>query len=320
MNENLFEKLMLDFSEDELDMRTRMNSDKLRLCHYTTASNAINILKSGQIWMRHPLCMNDVSEIRHGLEQINLELNSNNVLEADLNHIREGLFDEVQSEFKKYYEQAISEHFVFCFSEYDLETDFLGKLSMWRAYSGANGVCIVFRKDLFVDDGLDGDNDGDEPHLVKVRYTHKGVVKDWLDTFCTNLKNQKETLSQLPLEEAARTIAWLIRNYVLSAKHPAFEEESEWRLIYTDNQDGAKYLKREVEVIGGVAQEVFKFVLSDYIHNGQQVAFKDLIEFILVGPSSFPIPTRKALVSTLKSLGIEDAEDRVITTGIPLRI
>jgi len=315
------EQLLSDLLEGQAEMKKKLNEDEMRLCHYTSVSNAVSILRSGELWMRHPLCMNDVSEIKHGLEQVNLELiQSNNQLERCLDDIKMGFYQQVQSNFGKYYDQALSEHFVLCLSEFPLTPNSLGKLSMWRAYSGADGVCLVFKKDLFIHDETHDDNPGEEPIISKVHYTNAGIVKGWLDDFCQRLVSNSDLLRTLDLEEAARLIAWVLRNYVLSVKHPAFEEEKEWRVLYTDNGEGASYLKREVEIVNGVAQDVCKLDMKKFVLNGKPLEMKDLVERVLIGPTSYPLPIRIALIKTLKSIGIEDADQRVFITNIPLRV
>ena len=50
--------------------------------HYTSAENFMNIFNAAapSIWMRNAKCMNDVSEIEHGLSRISLALSKNNRL------------------------------------------------------------------------------------------------------------------------------------------------------------------------------------------------------------------------------------------------
>jgi hypothetical protein len=38
------------------------------LVHYTSAENAINIIKSKTFWMRNTRCMNDYMEVEHGCD------------------------------------------------------------------------------------------------------------------------------------------------------------------------------------------------------------------------------------------------------------
>jgi hypothetical protein len=45
----------------------RLKSGQTRLVHYTSAENALNIIKSEQFWLRDVRCMNDYSEVEHGI-------------------------------------------------------------------------------------------------------------------------------------------------------------------------------------------------------------------------------------------------------------
>ena len=49
------------------ERKARMKEERLKFVHYTTAENALNILRSRCVYMRNTTCMTDYSEFQHGL-------------------------------------------------------------------------------------------------------------------------------------------------------------------------------------------------------------------------------------------------------------
>jgi hypothetical protein len=58
------------FFPHALEQHTRVKEAGTRFVHYTNADAAMSILRSKTVWMRNSTCMNDVSEVRYGLERL----------------------------------------------------------------------------------------------------------------------------------------------------------------------------------------------------------------------------------------------------------
>jgi hypothetical protein len=54
-------------SPDMFGATERLQSGQTMLVHYTSAENALNIIRSEQFWLRNVRCMNDYSEVQHGI-------------------------------------------------------------------------------------------------------------------------------------------------------------------------------------------------------------------------------------------------------------
>ena len=55
--------------------RRRMIESQGRFVHYTTAANALNIIRSKRVWMRNTTCMADYREVQHGCDALNRYFN-----------------------------------------------------------------------------------------------------------------------------------------------------------------------------------------------------------------------------------------------------
>ncbi len=136
------------------------------LAHYTSIQALEAMLRSNEIWLSNPLFMNDMEEVRFGINAgTNLFLTSIEVESACGNKER---FDLLKSTFNHYYNVFANEHvidtYVFCLSEHGKDnTD--GLLSMLMGYGGnGNGAAIVF------DTGKLSVRDGSPLIIARVQY------------------------------------------------------------------------------------------------------------------------------------------------------
>lgn len=119
--------------------------------HYTTAEAAYKIIANKQVWLRNALLMNDFSEIEHGLNCLQAAwVSSSGVrLQKWLDGAAPGLREQLVSTFDAHAYGLKVATFVMSLSEHDDDEDELGRLSMWRAYGGKNGVGLVLNSNVF---------------------------------------------------------------------------------------------------------------------------------------------------------------------------
>jgi hypothetical protein len=80
------------------------------------------------------------------------------------------------------------------------------------------------------------------------------------------------------------------------------------------------YLEKELQVINGVPQTIYKIPLKDIPAIGLTgMEIPSLIHRVIIGPTQYPIAVRKAFVTLLLDAGVADAEKRVWFSQIPLR-
>src|ERR1700737_1061479 len=157
----MFEPLFADLLEGD-----SFPAKRPLLAHYTSIQALEAMLRSNEIWFSNPLFMNDMEEVRFGINAgANLFLTSTEVESACGNKER---FDILKSTFNHYYNTFANEHvidtYVFCLSEH-VRDDTDGLLSMWGGYGGiGSGAAIVF------DAGKLSVRDGSPLIIAKVRY------------------------------------------------------------------------------------------------------------------------------------------------------
>lgn len=117
---------------------------------------------------------------------------------------------------------------------------------------------------------------------------------------------------------------------VQSTKHPSFREEREWRVIYSPTllqrngeltPDQLEKIPTEILTLNGVPQRVYAIPFRDHPDEGFTGAtIPDLLERVLIGPSLDAYPIAQAFVAELDKCGVEKAYEKVVITGIPLRV
>jgi hypothetical protein len=240
MNDAEIFQLFLPLYDDLID-EEKFNNQKPLLAHYTTIQTLEKILTSNELWFSNPLFMNDMEEVRFGINQGNELFNlSKEVADACGTEARKQL---LKQHFAYCYNKFANEHvlntYVFCLSRHDKDDDD-GLLSMWRGYGGnGNGVAIVF------DTSQMNVVAGSPLLLAKVTYDTSEARKAWLEgllsAFCKILA--ASAIPDNKLFIPANTLFERIKLFALFTKHRGFKEEDEWRVVYMPDRDAEKRLE-----------------------------------------------------------------------------
>jgi hypothetical protein len=289
----------------------------IRFVHYTSAEAAINILRSKEVWMRKSSCMNDFSEVQHGLNCLIKTYNSEagEVFKRTLNNIFDGLVANIEELFNGWIPHfQINTYFV-CLSEHNDLEDSFGRLSMWRAYSETTGVALVMNSLPFLTP-----SQVLKAYVSPVAYLSDQEFEKEFAQITENIVNEGAFLKQQDRQ--------LIINYVFNAfkfaalctKHPGFAEEKEWRVVYSPSLEESDHLKKEIQVVGGVPQPIYKIPLKDIPEEGLiGIEIPALLDRIIIGPTQYPLVMYEAFCDLLLEAGVKDPSKMVFISDIPLR-
>lgn len=283
------------------------------LGHYTSVSTLESIVRNEELWLSHPMLMNDYEELRWGmLEGRRIFLESTDLVEACGSPER---YQILAHNFNEYFNRFDSEYshdvYVGCFCRHDpLDDD--GLLSMWRAY-GANGggVAIVF------DTGKLTPREETPLVLHPVTYLTTGARLDWIDgaiATCTNFLKSNNVA-----DHDIYKVAWhyfhRLKHFALFTKHKGFSEECEWRLVYTPDMDHdneyTPMLGYSVTAAG--IQPKLKLKL------GSRAPLAEIVQTILLGPTASSFLSQLAVKRMLKQLNRPELADRVRICSTPFR-
>ena len=99
-----------------------------------------------------------------------------------------------------------------------------------------------------------------------------------------------------------------------------FNEEREWRAIYSPKRWPSRFIESSIEVVAGVPQMVYKVPLEASVSD--QIAdldFTKIFDHLIIGPTSYPWPIYGAFVDELTKAGVANSAERVLVSGIPIR-
>jgi hypothetical protein len=287
------------------------------LAHYTSIGTLERIAQTGEIWFSNPLYMNDVDELRYGM---NLGLHAvrshAGLREACPPDHYNALLDAFDELFTAFDNDSAFDVYVFSCSEHDDQIGDDGLLSMWRGYGGdGNGVAIVFDMTQLLA--------ARTPLLVRqVQYLSYEASEAWMDQklqrFALELQRIGGPIGDM--KAAAAALFERIKLFALFTKHRGFHEEREWRIVYLREQDRAGQLTQQLHyAIGGRGIEPrLRFTTDALGGPADRPNLKDMVQRIILGPV---LATPLALRSVERMLELYQPAwaDRVARSSTPYR-
>lgn len=186
---------------------------------------------------------------------------------------------------------------------------------MWRAYANGAGVALVMNNTPFV-----ATTDELKAYSVPVLYLTDVEFGEALDSCLDSVEANAANFKGLQPDTITNIVFWWLIFLAVSLKHPAFQEEREWRVIYLPPIARSPVIHEAVESIGGVPQIVQKIPLKHDPSVGLHGAdVPSLLASVIIGPSEFPLVIRDALIAAMREAKVGDPESKVLISWIPLR-
>lgn len=302
---------------EDLERRRELGQGQ-RLVHYTSAEAAWQIISGQEMWLRNATAMNDFSEIDHGIGCLIKAWHSpaGEHLRAMLDRFQAGLSQECAALFDQHALIVRNHTFITSLSEHDDDEDDYGRLSMWRAYGGRNGVALVLNTTAFT-----GDTAQMSAFSSPIHYQDANGFAAWFDRWVARLLAAEDRLAGVAPNGLGQAIVFMFRIFALCTKHPGFREEREWRVFTSPHFEAASdWVRYEIATIRGVPQQIAKLKLIDDEERGiVGVAPKSLINRIIIGPCEHPNQIAAAMYEALRMNGVERPWDMIRISDIPLR-
>jgi hypothetical protein len=314
-NPNPFASLWSDISTAD-----NFPAQRPLLAHYTSIETLEHILISNEIWFSNPLYMNDLEELRFGLNEgadaFRRHLGIKNACGTESRYRL--LLQAFDSQFHEFDQVHAFDTYVLCFSEHESgDTD--GLLSMWRGYgNNGRGVAIVIDTQQI--------NVIDIPLLIisKVTYASRNERVTWirnkLDEFAILL--DQLSLSDDKLPAAVSALLDRIKTFAIFTKHRGFEEEREWRFVHVKQYDRASILEDMLGYAIGKRglEPKLKFKLAPIEGiTAPDLSLEKLVHEIILGPSISNLLTAKTVARMLEKLGKGTMIGRLRASSTPFR-
>jgi hypothetical protein len=289
------------------------------LFHYTGAHGIRGILNSDSIWASGAQHMNDWMEVVYGYDMMMSAL-------RDL--VAEGKFpDRSQAIFKELLGvmQQPDSPFVDAYFAAFCEKGNL--LSQWRAYAGTQGFAIevdplVLNGELTLTTKAPARN----LRLTKIEYDPARQKKNFLrliDELTETIEGQHSPRgwrSERFLNTLVEFVRVVLSSWAATVKHPGFEEEQEWRVIFQPLITAEEKYSSTQEFVVRVEDYTLithvEFIPSEVLPHGKRGP-KLPIRSITCGPNVSMRSTMRALEILLRNNGYENVE--IKKSEIPAR-
>jgi hypothetical protein len=156
--------------------------------------------------------------------------------------------------------------------------------------------------------------------LSPVAYFNDGQLSAEMNEVIANIRGNREFLRALDRPRLLAMAFYMLVTGVVCLKHEGFQEEREWRVIYSPKRNPSPLITSSIEVIEGVPQLIYKLPLDGTVST--DVAAIDIVNLadrVIIGPTPYPWAMYEAFVAALTKAGIKDAAARVFVSGIPIR-
>jgi len=290
------------------------------LAHYTSIQVLESILRTNQLWFSNPLFMNDLQEMRFGLNEGFQQFAKPEVTDqAGGDGRRAALLQHAFAHFFQSYDNTEAfDTYIFGLSEH-VRGDSDGRLSMWRGYGRhESGVALVFNPAAVTEVP-------ESPLIIsKVRYATDQERLDQLGKIL-NRWSSITAAANLPEDKlylASHAALQAIKTFALITKHKGFDEEAEWRVIYYPDRDRSGLLKKCLTYHVGArgVEPVLKYELG-YIAgvSAPDLALDKILDSVILGPSVSSSLAQKSVERMLESIGKPQFKAKVKPSRIPLR-
>lgn len=297
--------------------RDAAREQEQRFVHYTRADTAVSIIRSKKVWMRNATVMNDFQEIAWGQGAFLHAWNSSKgaALRSALDDIDPTIVQLLAPRIPAAEMEIRFGTFLTSLSEHDRREDARGRLSMWRAYGGDNGVAMVLKNTPFM-----AESDALGAYSAPVWYATPADMMDEFGRIADGITLAREQLRNLPSTTVISALLMLHRFALLTTKHPGFAEEREWRIVHSPDYRQSEVLGEEIVVVGGVPQRIHTLPLVSDPNRGLfGASVPDLLDRIIIGPTRYPIVVFDGFVRLLEEAGVDDPRSKVVMSDIPLR-
>lgn len=196
-----------------------------RLYHYTDLGGMIGIVSTNDLWLTHSRFSNDDEELTHGQRVVANTLESEKSRAASSTPEKLSYLQQVEEMLRKPVADGV---YICCLCARD------NLLSQWRGY-GANGTGVSIEL-----------NHAEFEYLTGPDCSH-GLLRLWKVFYKEDIQRDivskalefAWTQTQLSIEKRVQNAADAIQFFIPTFKNRDFEEENEWRLIFSPNPNAA---------------------------------------------------------------------------------
>jgi len=267
--------------------------------------------------MRNAQVMNDFSEIEWGFGCLNVAYKGQHGirLRAILDKLFPGIAVEIENIFNGWLPHLRIASYITSVSEHRDSEDVTGRLSMWRAYGGDAGVALVLNNTPFL-----STSQALGAFTSPVEYLREQEFEDAFSQVVDGIEANQAVIGGMPRADVLGHVFSMFRFAVLCTKHPGFQEELEWRVIFVPNLYSQAKVIHDYANVSGVPQSIYKIPLQDWPDDGfVGLAVPSFLNRLIIGPTRLPGTLFDTFSKVLADAGVADIPNKLFRSDIPLR-
>jgi hypothetical protein len=302
-----------------------------QIYHYTNAAGLLGILQNKSIWATDAHCLNDAQELRYGTElaiayaRSVLKATDSEVIAAYLKRsIRSwGHRWSLRKASGGWSGRPMGSLYLASFSE---DGDLL---SQWRGYAEDTGYSIGLATEWWDLTSMPVPLRIPALRLRRVLYSDEDQQKAFgplLQAACRSLQEAADRFGDAAALSAYEPrlqeyVGWALYGMAPCFKHPGFEEEREWRMVYVEGADDPDHgglnlsLRFRHAAIGIVPYVIIPIAASEGPYHGRLP-----ITEVYHGPSDHMDVSEAVLIRLLEEHGYAIPHTRVKAALTPLRV
>lgn len=312
------EKAFTIFYPDYFEKIKSAKDENVKFVQYTSAEAAMSIITKEEVWLRNARCMNDFREIEHGLDCLVKAFRNEHygkLFKETLDSLFPNIIGDVTSLFDRSLPAFKDDTYILCVSEHLEKENSYGRLSMWRAYGGKRSVALVMNPAPFA-----SETDIFHAYTYPVSYQDNDNFNLKFSQLTKRIIKEQAFIKSLGKEAITGFLFETFKSMTICTKHPGFEEEKEWRVVYNPKIKKSEHVSSSIQCIDGIPQEIHKIPLRDFPElNFFGATVPELIERIIIGPNDQQLVLRDTFANLLRDAGVTDPYSRIHCSGIPLR-
>lgn len=296
------------------------SGDAARFVHYTSAENALKIIELKSLWLRNATCMSDYREVQHGHDILSrfFSVEANRELFTSvLDKCAPGAAKEAIGHFDSWWNDIRNSTYIASISEHLSTEDAHGRLSMWRAFgNGTARVGLMVRVPF-----ASGSAQALSIMFSPVAYLTEAEVHKTIAVDVTkNIEANIDFLKSVDRQVIVNYVFTMLLAGVTCLKHEGFQEEREWRAIYSPNRLPSDLMRPMTAVVAGVPQLVYKIPLNGQVSSTlTDLDLANIFDRLIIGPSQYPLAMYEAFRIALTDAGVANAGNKIVVSGIPIR-
>mgnify|MGYP000305930366 CR=1 FL=1 len=153
-----------------------------------------------------------------------------------------------------------------------------------------------------------------------VSYLDETAAHGVLESVIQGIKDNVEFLSSVPREKLVSMVFEMCRMGICCMKHEGFREEREWRVVYSPELSPSKHMQCSTEVIAGTPQLIYHLPLDVSVSPAlENLDLSKIIDRVIIGPTQYAPAIGAAFIQELIKSGVENAQQKVWASNIPIR-